>query len=175
MRPIPSAPGYSADESGTIWRLGRPLKRVPNGNGYLRIKLSIRNKQRDAYIHRLVCEAYHGPCPPGWQCRHLDGVRTNNQPENLAWSDKATNEADKARHGTLTLGERHGRSRLTAEIVLSARRRAIAGERVDLIAADLGIPYRRLLDAVAGRRWKHLPGPIPKLIKGAQRALMERR
>jgi hypothetical protein len=131
--------------------------------------------QRDAYVHRLVCEAYHGPCPPGLQCRHLDGNQANNAPSNLAWSDKATNEADKVRHGTVPNGEGHYRSKLTTEIVAEARRRASAGEPVTTIAADFGIPYRRLLDAVAGRRWKHIGGVLPKLLRGAQRWQAERK
>jgi len=174
MRPIPSAPGYSASTDGHIYRNGTRRKAGTNGRGYLRIKLSISNKQRDAYIHRLVCEAYHGPCPPGMQCRHLNGTRDDNRPENLEWSDKLTNEADKRKHGTLVIGERHVGSILTDEIVLRARARAAAGERVDLIAEDMNINYRALLGAVAGRSWKHLPN-AQKLIKGAQRAQLERK
>jgi hypothetical protein len=177
LKPIPSAEGYFACEDGYIWRMRRNLRRLHGSvgsNGYRRIKLSIKNVQRDAYVHRLVCEAYHGPCPPGLQCRHLDGDQTNNAPGNLRWSDAVTNMADKVLHGTQPLGEKHHRSKLTADIVLDARRRAAAGERVDLIAADLGIPYRCLLDAVTGRRWKHVPGAF-KPTKGGQRWQAERK
>jgi hypothetical protein len=166
VRPIPSAPGYFACEEGFIWRRGTKRISRSNGHGYLSLKLSVQNVQWDAYVHRLVCEAYHGPCPEGLQCRHLDGNRQNNRPENLRWSDKATNEADKQIHGTAPKGEKHGASTLTPDIVLTARKRAAAGERVDHIAADMGIPYRGLLDAVTGRRWPHLPGAVTNLAKG---------
>jgi hypothetical protein len=173
MKPIPSAPGYYADELGDIWRNGTRRKAMDNGKGYKRIKLSIGNKQRDAYIHRLVCEAYHGPCPPGFACRHLDGIRDHNSPYNLMWSDKATNEADKVVHGTIARGSKIGTSRLTEAIVMDARRRAAAGERGDLIAASYGVPAHTMRDAIAGRKWKHLPGAVKNMDKGWQRHMRE--
>lgn len=170
-RPIPSVPGYSACGAGFVWNIstGKRLKGAPSTNDYLRLKLPVDGKLVDRYVHRLICEAWHGPCPEGLQCRHLDGSRTNNAPINLEWATKEANEADKAAHGTLTIGERQGGSVLTKDIVMEARRRAAAGERVDLIAKDMGFKYGAILPAVAGRSWKHLPGAV-KLIKGAQRS-----
>lgn len=139
MRPIPSAPGYFADDNGDIWRNGTKRVIMDNGRGYKRIKLSIRNKQIDGYVHRLVCEAYHGPCPDGRQCRHLDGVRDNNKPGNLQWATKAENEADKVTHGTLVHGERVVTSVLTEAMVIECRRRREAGETVTHIAASIGV------------------------------------
>jgi hypothetical protein len=134
---------------------------MSNGRGYLRIKLSVQNKQTDAYVHRLVCEAYYGPCPPGMQCRHLDGDRTNNAPNNLEWTDKATNEQDKVAHGTLPRGERHAASVLTDEMVRIAQRRKRRGETVSAIADEMGVNRHTLADAVAGRRWRHLSSDSP--------------
>lgn len=108
------------------------------------------------------------------QCRHLNGKRDDNRPGNLEWSDKLTNEHDKFLHGTLVVGEAHYAAQLTETIVCEARARAAKGERVDLIAEDMGLNYRALLGAVAGRSWKHLPN-AQKLVKGAQRAQMERK
>jgi hypothetical protein len=34
-------------------------------------------------MHRVVWETINGPIPLGHQIHHLDGTRTNNQPENL--------------------------------------------------------------------------------------------
>jgi len=107
------------------------------------------------------------------ECRHLDGNRQNNSPTNLEWSDKRTNEGDKITHGTLHRGERHHSSVLDEATVIEARRRASTGERVDHIAASMGVRYRTLLSAVTGRRWSHLPGAVTNLTKGAQRLQAE--
>lgn len=44
------------------------------------------------YIHRIVCEAFHGPCPPDKDTvDHIDRDRTNNTPENLKWASRSEN------------------------------------------------------------------------------------
>lgn len=156
--PIPSAPGYEACEDGHVWRNGTRRKPISNGRGYLKIKLSIENVQRDAYVHRLVCEAFHGPCPPGLQCRHLNGNRSDNRPTNVEWASKAVNEADKVAHGTISRGEMCTNAVLTEAVVVEARRRVAAGERLDHLAAEFGVGRAVLGDAVRGHRWKHIPG-----------------
>lgn len=160
MKPIPSAPGYFADGYGQIWRGGRRLKGSYNRRGYLRIWVSVNGTVRTRYAHRLVCEAYKGPCPAGLECRHLNGTPDDNWPDNLEWSDKATNEADKFRHGTIIRGAKHWASALTDDQVLEARRRVAAGEDVETVAKSMGFSRPLIASAVMGRRWGHLPGAL---------------
>lgn len=42
-------------------------------------------------VHRLVCEAFHGPCPPGMEVLHDDEDGLNNRPENLRWGTRKEN------------------------------------------------------------------------------------
>jgi hypothetical protein len=42
------------------------------------------------YVHQLVAEAFGGPCPPGHKLVHLNGIKTENRWENLAYVPKAT-------------------------------------------------------------------------------------
>jgi hypothetical protein len=43
-------------------------------------------------VHRLVCEAFHGPAPEGKNVvLHLDEDATNNKPENLRWGTQKEN------------------------------------------------------------------------------------
>lgn len=43
-------------------------------------------------IHRLICEAFHGPQPEGKPIvLHLDEDATNNNPENLRWGTQKEN------------------------------------------------------------------------------------
>jgi hypothetical protein len=37
------------------------------------------------YVHQLVAEAFGGPCPPGHKLVHLNGIKTDNRWENLAY------------------------------------------------------------------------------------------
>jgi hypothetical protein len=67
--------------------------------GYHHVNLKYKNKTRSTTIHRLVLEAFVGPCPPGCEARHLNGNPGDNRLENLAWGTKKQNAADRKAHG----------------------------------------------------------------------------
>lgn len=57
--------------------------------------------KKDLLVHRLVLEAFVGPCPPGMECRHFpDRDPANNRLDNLRWGTHRENEGDKEVHGT---------------------------------------------------------------------------
>jgi hypothetical protein len=47
-----------------------------------------------ALIHRLVLEAFIGSCPPGLECCHNDGDRSNAALDNLRWDTRSSNTLD---------------------------------------------------------------------------------
>jgi hypothetical protein len=51
-------------------------------------------------VHRLVAEAFLGPCPDGMECCHIDGDPTNNHLSNLRWDTRKSNRIDAIRHGS---------------------------------------------------------------------------
>jgi len=49
-------------------------------------------KGKSYKVHRLVCEAFHGPSPKDKPvCMHLDENSANNRPSNLAWGTQKEN------------------------------------------------------------------------------------
>lgn len=91
-RPIPSAPGYEASTLGRIRNAstGRVLRDQRNTRGYRKVHLG--REQQNRLVHRLVCEAFHGPAPTGGEhADHIDFDRTNNRPDNLRWLAAAAN------------------------------------------------------------------------------------
>ncbi len=106
--PIPSAPGYEADASGRVWSVAsnwrglgpRALTPFYDDDGYLRVRIVVSGGRKKAFVHRMVCEAFHGPQPDGHEVRHLDGTRVNNVPGNLAWGTRSENAKDRQAHGT---------------------------------------------------------------------------
>lgn len=82
---------------GTRFMRGRLLSAKPGSkNGYLYV--SVGNTRR--LVHRLVLEAFVGPCPEGMECCHNDSNRTNNRVENLRWGTRFDNCQDIREAGT---------------------------------------------------------------------------
>lgn len=82
---------------------GRMLKIAQQPAGYEFVVLSKAAKLKPRNIHRIVLEAFVGPCPHGYETRHKDGVRTNNVLSNLCWGTSSENNFDIRRHGRLKL------------------------------------------------------------------------
>jgi hypothetical protein len=93
---------YEVSDIGRVRHSERkvPLAGQPDTGGYPRVGLRANKGDplKMAAIHLLVLTTFVGPCPPGWQCRHLDGNRRNARLSNLKWGTPAENLADKRRH-----------------------------------------------------------------------------
>lgn len=112
IRIIKDFPCYCVHRDGRVFRTVGPkrfcgeVKAFQNRNGYIKIKLRHNGTRRTFWLHRLVCETFHGE-PPVYgeeiaHCRHKDADRTNNNADNLQWGSRADNERDKKRfHGGL--------------------------------------------------------------------------
>lgn len=72
-------------------------KAVTRMRGYVRVCLYSKTVKP---VHRLVLEAFVGPCPEGMQACHNNGIRDDNRVENLRWDTPKGNSLDKAKHGT---------------------------------------------------------------------------
>lgn len=131
--------------------------RVNERWGHRFVDLRRDGRNHRCYIHRLILEAFVGPCPEGQECRHIDGDPANNNLDNLAWGTPAENQADRVRHGTSNRGERHGLSKLTVDKVIEIRRRVAGGMSRREAAATFGI-HQTCVDALVNRKtWTHVP------------------
>lgn len=79
---------------GTI----RKTRPAPKG-GHLMLNLTREKTIRGAYVHRLVLEAFVGPCPDGMEACHHDDDPTNNHLSNLRWDTRGANLKDRYRNG----------------------------------------------------------------------------
>lgn len=93
------------------------LKMHRHSAGYSVVDLRQLNVRVTKYVHRLVLEAFVGPCPEGQECRHLNGDRSDARLENLAWGSREEQAEDKRRHGTMPMGENHWASIYTTRDV----------------------------------------------------------
>ena len=76
------------------WRTSTPrvLALRISSNGYAKVRLTNARKEKaEAWVHRLVAEAFHGSALPFAQANHIDGCKTNNRITNLEWSTPSEN------------------------------------------------------------------------------------
>lgn len=66
--------------------------------GYKRAGLYRDGVQQFQYVHRLILEAFNGPCPEGMEACHNDGNAANNTLSNLRWDTRRANADDRVLH-----------------------------------------------------------------------------
>lgn len=115
-------------------------------------KLTNRRTRR---VHRLVLEAFIGPCPKGMECCHADGNPANNRLENLRWDIHQSNIDDKKVHNTMTRGTLQVHAKLDDDKIREIRRRAKTERQCDL-ADEFGVTRSTLCSAVNLQTWKHV-------------------
>lgn len=109
--------------------------------------------------------------PLEWECRHLNGIPTDNRVENLAWGTHEENMQDRVRHGTMNYGEKCYRvnENLSDEIVVQIIRMWESGSYSTKELAEIfKIGYQAMWAILRGRTWKHLPRNRP-IAKGQYR------
>ena len=94
--------------------------------------------------------------------RHADGCKTRAccNPDHLNPGTQADNIADRDRLGATQKGERHWKARLSADDVLTIRRRCAAGETRKAVADDFGVGARCVSHIVLGTNWRHVTAEV---------------
>lgn len=133
---------------------GRILKITPSKPcGYLRTRLYRNGKGASKKIHRLVLEAFVGPCPPGQEGCHNNGKRADCRLSNLRWDTRSANCADSRAHGTAAAGEKNGHAKLSREAVDSLRSLRAQGQSYQSLAKKFGVSRDTARSAAIGETW----------------------
>jgi hypothetical protein len=167
FKPVADKPVYCVGHDGSVWSCLKRgyhlnpigpwhrLKPTSDRNGYQRVDLGSKHSNC-RFVYHLVLEAFVGPCPPGLECRHLDGNNQNNRRDNLCWGTKLENAADMVRHGTSCKGEKAREAVLTEANVLEALLLRVAGENVASIARRFGVAPCTMSSIFHGRTWRYV-------------------
>ena len=85
---------YLVSTNGKVYsiRSHKVLTPRKHNAGYLRVSLCRNGERKDAYIHRLMCEAFFGTPNDGRNyVNHLDEDPAHNQITNLEWTTNSNN------------------------------------------------------------------------------------
>jgi hypothetical protein len=137
---------------------GRSLKPMPDSRGRLHVVLCREGNRQSRWAHRLVLEAFAGPCPPGQEALHGPGGPGDNRwPENLHWGTHSENLMDKHRDGTALIGSRNHAAKLTEDAVRRMRTRyAAGGVTHQQLADEFGMHKGTIGRVLRGQRWQHV-------------------
>ena len=170
-KPIAWAPGYEVSDQGRVRSLDREVfksagkhracvklrkgKVLKPDTSTGRAVVNVAGRKRS--IHRLVADAFIGPCPDGHYVCHGPGGRLDNRLENISYGTPSKNHGeDKLRDGTLLRGFCNPQSKLTEAQVADAKRRIAAGESKASIARELGVTKTNVGHIAKGRSWAWL-------------------
>lgn len=125
------------------------LRPGTDGNGRLHVALCREGRVKHFQVHRLVLEAFVGPCPDGLESLHGDGDHTNNRLGNLRWGTRVQNREEQRRHGRPFGGPK----KLTTEIV--AQIRADTGT-TRALGAKYGVSCVMIHNIRSGKAWRNV-------------------
>lgn len=147
---------YGDGVRGARLKRGHDLIPQVMEKGHLIVQLYRDGTQRGGLIHRLVLEAFVGPCPAGMEGCHNDGNPANNHLGNLRWDTPKANNLDKNIHGTQNTGSKHGMSVLVEAQVAEIKRRLRLGDSQRNIAKDFGVHQVTISKINRGLLWSHV-------------------
>lgn len=132
------------------------VRRYPGTGRPKCVLVSLGRKAQSLRVHRVVLEAFVGPCPIGMEGCHFDGDPTNNNLENLRWDTPESNRTDLDRHGTrrpppVKIGEAHHNAYLTDEQVREIRRLGVGFGEFFSTAERYGVSHQTIRRIVAGQ------------------------
>lgn len=116
----------------------------------------LNSKVHNRRVHRLVLEAYVGPCPVGMECCHNDGDAGNNTLENLRWDTSKSNKADLRKHGKLVCGEKSQHSKLSESSIKEIIKLSAEGLPMKDVAFKFKVNSSTICEIIKGKAWKHI-------------------
>jgi len=140
------------------FREGRVLAKAIDKDGYELVGLNKSSKSKLCKVHRLVAESFVRNTNQLSIVNHKDGVKNNNNINNLEWVNNSENIQHAYDSGLAKAhkGEKCGASKLTEEQVQTMRRLANQGVMHKDIAAQFSISKRGIHNIISRKSWNHI-------------------
>ncbi len=197
LRSVVGFPGYRVGDDGSVWTCWVLKKRPGRNTGtirvlsgswkrvrqfkwknsdpqskHLRVELVYSRIKKKYAVHRLVLEAFVGPCPDGMEACHFpDRNPENNRISNLRWDTKAANQADRIIHGTDCRGSKSPNAKNDEFTISLLKRDFLDGLGATAAAARRGVTIFVAKNVKCAGAWSHVVAASPET---AARALADK-
>lgn len=152
-------PNYEVSIDGTVRNRtsGKILSQYLNDRGYYMVTLQENYKSRPCRVHRLIALGYMPNPENKPHINHKDGVKTNNNLDNLEWCTNPENISHAFRTGLYNnTGSHNGMAKLTDEKVREIKVLLNSGMVQHKIADIYGVSRSCILSIKLNSRWKHV-------------------
>lgn len=123
-------------------------------NGYATVAVQIDGKRKRFQLHHLVARAFVPGYAPGLCVNHINGVKTDNRPENLEWVTLARNSQHAWETGLVDLrADKSASAKLTSGQVRIMRRLLGLGATANELAVLCKVSASTVYLIRDGARW----------------------
>lgn len=161
-KPCLISPNYEISNIGRIKNLKSQRILKPNiDKGYYIIDIVTQTKgniSKTITVHRLVMQAFKQDSYfDGAHINHINGIKTDNRPENLEWCTIQENNKHAHDIGLITsIGENNTSSKLTEQQVLEIRRLYPEVKSYVKMAKQFGVSDNAIKKVVLRKSWTHI-------------------
>jgi hypothetical protein len=132
------------------------IKPQNNGNGYLKVTLSIDKIQVQRYVHRLVAEIYCKNELHLKQVNHIDGNKSNNHFSNLEWCSNRENQIHAHKIGLKKNGNQLWNGKFSKEDIKIIFDMKKGGVLQYIIASQFRVSKGTISEILNGKRYKYI-------------------
>lgn len=124
---------YWVSKEGDVWSEIFDRNIYQSSSGGRKLYSTVKINGHTTGVHRMVLEAWVGPCPNGFEADHINGDSQDNRVENLRWLDIVENRGRP--------GEDHNMAKLSDSDVVALRGERSAGTKLKDLAKKYDISY----------------------------------
>lgn len=137
--------------------LEKKLAQTKDRNGYLYVSIKVGDKRPKCSSHRIIAKAFVAGYQDGLHINHINGVKTDNRPENLEWVTNAENVSHAWQTNLVDLkGENAPGHKLTQKQVIEIRKALRLGVTANSISIIAGVNPSTIYLIEKGKRWASL-------------------
>ena len=126
-------------------------------NGYLVVSTLKNGKRPKVFVHRLIAMCFVHGYKPHLTVNHINGIKTDNRPENLEWVTLSQNSKHEWETGLVNLrGENQPTHKLTQRQVIHIRKALRLGVPANSLSIIANVSPSTIYLIEKGKRWANI-------------------